>query len=407
MTTLLTLTESLYPQGGGAELATYLLLKHLVAEGFRVQIVVSKYFHRTKKLLEGMNVICRPSQISENDINKWSNMVNANLLLHRSIGKIIRLSDVIYVPRWYSGILLGKALHKPVIVHLHDYLPACPLATLYNLSEKAPCKESCVRNLAMNSMPCILAHKRHHERGIVKPLISGALNLSFGRLRSLITSLGDALVFVSNYQMNRTLELLPNLREKSYVIPNMIPRLPHLKIGEDFGYFGGYDVLKGFRVLHTALKELSSFGYTFRIHLAKMQNSENPIRKRLRKFQILEYGHLSKVEYEEVQKLLRTVIIPSIIEEPSPYVAIESLLYGRILIAPKCGGISEIAGSSPGVFYFQPGDYRELAKAMLHTASLSYDEAFEMGLNNRQAVLQRIDNRQVGRQFIRIIENLL
>ena len=73
---------------------------------------------------------------------KYSILRRFDVLLSRYLGKLIAWADVVYIPRfWFSAILLAKKRRKPVIVHLHDFIPICPLASLYYMPEGELCRK--------------------------------------------------------------------------------------------------------------------------------------------------------------------------------------------------------------------------------------------------------------------------
>jgi len=161
MLNILILSELFYPHGGGAELATYLYAK-LLSEAKTNVVVVTNRFEGESEFSDknGFKVYRFPLFVKAENV-KYSILKLVNVLFSSFMRKLIKWADVVYVPRfWFSAIPLAKAYKKPVIVHLHDYIPIYPLATFYNFKEDRVCDRTC-------SMDCIYRGERR-KRGLLK-----------------------------------------------------------------------------------------------------------------------------------------------------------------------------------------------------------------------------------------------
>jgi len=67
-------------------------------------------------------------------------------------------------------------------------------------------------------------------------------------------------------------------------------------------------------------------------------------------------------ELNDLIKRAKAVIIPSVWLENMPFVLLESLALGKVVIASKIGGMPEIIDDTKNGFLFAPGDDRDLAK---------------------------------------------
>src|SRR5208283_3656281 len=99
-------------------------------------------------------------------------------LFSSSLNKMIAWADVVYVPRfWFSAIPLAKAHKKPVVTHLHDYIPICPLATTFDSSTGMPCRG----NRIICSPKCSYSYEKSTtNRSLKEMLASVTLNSTCG-----------------------------------------------------------------------------------------------------------------------------------------------------------------------------------------------------------------------------------
>lgn len=153
----------LYPHYGGAEYATYLWAKSLSDAGINVVIVSNLHPQESQISRKGRLIIQRVPLFSPEESPKYSMLKRVDILLSDFMNKLMKWADIVYFPRfWYSAILLAKAHGKPVILHLHDYLPVCPLATNYNQSKAVICKHKS----SIFCPSCIYAFEKGQKRNM-------------------------------------------------------------------------------------------------------------------------------------------------------------------------------------------------------------------------------------------------
>ena len=114
---VLVLSELWYPQGGGAELATHLVIDALQKEGFKVIVLTGSEQHDRPI---GVRYVPIPllKALSKNS------SLEKSLLGRDVLASLIKEADVVYVPRLANPVIpLAKELGKKAIVHLHDYQP--------------------------------------------------------------------------------------------------------------------------------------------------------------------------------------------------------------------------------------------------------------------------------------------
>ena len=135
------LSEIFYPHGGGAELATYLYAKLLSkTPGFKVTVVTNQFSGEPAFSEDEGFAVYRLSSLLGGESIKYSVLQRVDVLLTTFMRKLIKSSDVVYIPRfWFSAIPLAKSFGKSVITHLHDYIPICPLAVRYDSTNNTVC----------------------------------------------------------------------------------------------------------------------------------------------------------------------------------------------------------------------------------------------------------------------------
>lgn len=233
------------------------------------------------------------------------------------------------------------------------------------------------------------------------------MNEFIGKFYSKIGTLADVLVFVSQAQMDLAISVNPSIKEKSVLIYNPIPDVPLIP-AKEFGcaYFGGKNFIKGYSVLLKALNCVHS-SQKLKTYLTMTCNKET----------VSELGNgvslnflpkLPKVGLDRLMQDLSIVIIPSIWPEPAPYSLIESMLHGKIIVASNIGGIPEIVGKpSLSAQLIKPDDPFDLAKHLESLLALKVDEANELGLKNREQILQKFNNDNAVSAFIDVVDKLL
>ena len=388
---VLVLSETLWPEGSGGELATYLYAKLLIQEGLDVKIVVqsiSSYFKTWNEL-------------SIHNIPALGSGKYAGVPMPKRLKELLRWSEVVYFTSLFHLIPLAKHVYKkPAIVHLHSYFPACPIGSLYNLKENSVCepdRRDCTR--------CIWCYERGHLRSSKQALASILLNSIVGKYFHSFLKLADALIFVSKAQKDLFLKHTSNFFIPSHVIYNPLPELPYTPLqGDNLGYFGGLSPLKGFYIL---LKAWSKVHHKHQAKIYATKMGELASLESLKKIGILSYGRLDENSYEDVYRKIKAVIFPSIWQEPLPYVVSETLLRGKLLVASRVGGVPEIVEGLRGVLMVEPKDINSLVDALEHVLSMDRSEAVELGLKNREDILRKFDNSRTVNELIRVFEKVM
>ena len=180
---------------------------------------------------------------------KYPLLIRSHVLLSSFFRKSLDWADVVYVPRfWYSVIPVAKAHGKPVVTHLHDYVPICSLATRYDLSRNENCMS---HNQCRPS--CVIAHENSFGRSVRRKYASALLNFGIWPYVGRLILLSDVIVCVSKAQREILAAQMPSLSQKCRVIYNPLPEVSDTPLGgKDLAYFGGPGPLKGYNVLTQA-----------------------------------------------------------------------------------------------------------------------------------------------------------
>jgi glycosyltransferase involved in cell wall biosynthesis len=394
---ILALTELQYPHGSGAELATSLWIKCLAESGFQVRVITSIFPGEPERSSSGTLEIFRLPLVGSSHQKYWL-LGRSSMLFSSFFRKSLEWADLVYIPRlWYSAIPFAKGHGKPVVTHLHDYIPICSLATRYDLSRN----EDCIDRTHCRPS-CIIAHERAKGSSFLQTYASTLLNYGLWPHVGRSILLSDAIVCISEAQQKILTTSMPSLLQKSRLIHNLLPEVSATAIGgKDLGYFGGPQPLKGYKVLTRAMGHTKT---PLRVHATSFERKtsvELPNGSRL-----LLYGRLPEPEYEEIYWTLRTVIVPSIWAEPLPYVVSEAILRGRLVIASNIGGIPEQTAHCPGAFLVPPNDYLKLSELIEFVSELDKESASDLALKNSEVFLKRFDNSRNVERFVGLLQEL-
>ena len=116
------------------------------------------------------------------------------------------------------------------------------------------------------------------------------------------------------------------------------------------------------------------------------------------------YPWLPLLEFEQMYKRIRAVIVPSIWAEPLPYVVSEAILRGRLVIASAVGGIIEQADRCPGVFLVPSGDYHRLAGLMEFVNGLDREAVSDLVRRDTAIFTRRFNNQRIVEQFVNLLQ---
>jgi glycosyltransferase involved in cell wall biosynthesis len=257
MPSILVVTERYWPDGGGGELATFLII-NILRKKFNVVVVTGT---RNASKASGVEYICEPLLSKREKPMLWMNTLR--LINNQRFQKLLDESDIVYTPRFAFPIVpFAKKLGKKVVVHLHDYIPISYTATVL-----APYEERKHRivldNIALECMKSI------------KHCVGVSLLWWLPKLARKRISQADKIICISRRQAEIVTDQAPELRDKIEVVYNPLPPeiiniTPRKELDDipTFLYVDGDSYVKGFHILLQALSKLGKQGVKARFILA-------------------------------------------------------------------------------------------------------------------------------------------
>jgi glycosyltransferase involved in cell wall biosynthesis len=217
-------------------------------------------------------------------------------------------------------------------------------------------------------------------------------------------------ICVSQKQAEIISNRAPELAHKIKVVYNPLPETPPLEekfVNPTFTYAGGGSYVKGFHVLMRAavntMKWRSSTSFLLigvfkRGHELLVRELNNTFRGR--------FKLLGRLPHEDALRLYSksyAVLVPSICEEPLPYIVMEAMAMGTLPIASRVGGIPEIVGGTPAEkMLFEVGDDDDFVDKMESVLAMSNKQIIDIGFSLREAVLKKFNPEVVKRELIKV-----
>jgi len=389
---ILVVSRYTWPEGGGAELATWYYLREM-SKYFKITLI-SGTRNPSRDLLSRVNYVLLPGLNNSGfKLKDWIILTKYKDLLSR----LIRAHDLVYIPskNMYPAALLAKSIDpkKPVVIHVHDYQPITYTAA------KFPGIEPGIKT--------DITYERL-EHSMLKSVIVGYLSI-INTVNKLAVKYADLLIFVSKRQADYVMSIMPELRGKGVVIYN-----PPLPIGggskrfsdEPTGMFmGGSSKTKGFTLLIGSLIRALRDGVKVRVLVT------NYILNGIKLPSWLDgiIKVLGRIGHDELlSKLGETwfTVHPSIYEEPLPYSLLEGLFTHNLVIASRVGGIPEILSGTPmESFLFDPLSIDEFTEKIERSVSLDPGTIYDLSEKSMKIVSDRLV--QSSSRFIPIISDLV
>jgi len=341
MSSILVVSEIFYPEGGGAEKATYLILRYLAQHNFKITVVTGT---ENPIKIPGVKYYITSYLKPSNRPIRWT--LTRMLATNPYFIRLLKEHDILYIPlAAYPLISLAKKRGLRVIVHLHNYMPVRYSSVKYFF-------EPDVINI-LDEFKLAIFHERWAHGSIIRTLLS-PLSYTIYLLNKKQIREADKIICVSRRQAEILARNDPYLLNKIEVIYN--PISPELlndnitkKLNETptFLYIGGDSFIKGFHILLQALRYLgkSRIRAKFIFTGTYNQQSVGILKSIGDKYDSFDIQLIGKVKDKEILKLHRetwALLFPSIAEEPLPYAVAEAMALGTIPIASKAGGIPEI-----------------------------------------------------------------
>ncbi len=374
MTAILTVSELFWPKGGGAELATYLTLQILAEHGFSVTVVTGT---KNPAKIPGVKYYITSTLRSVNRLTRWTLMeVFSTTAFFK---RLLKSHDVLYIPQAaYPLIPVAKKMNRRVIVHLHNYMPIRYTGVKYFF-------EPDVVDHAYE-IKLALLHERHVQKSLLRTLLMPLSYLAYIKSKSWIAQ-ADKIICVSHRQAELIAKNMPQLRNKIDVIYNPPPPelantdLPLKKRLSDekvLLYLGGLSYIKGFHLILKAINKVSK-KYKVKLVMAKVYD------RRLPSHNYVVYSDLPHREVIHLYSEAYVLLFPSIVEEPLPYVLVESMLTGTVPVAARVGSVPEITKGTPAEHYtFTPGDVDDMVDKINALLAQPKERIIDVGLKLKE-----------------------
>jgi len=394
---VLVISERFWPEGSGGTLATYLITKLLATCNFKVMVITGTH---DPARVNGVDFIVDEAFRIPNKPARWLYFLTPTM--RRRYKDLMKRFDVIYIPFGYQLIPIAKELDKRVIVHLHDYQ-----AVAYNSTILPGHKKGLMQDVKAELNFELLEH------GSIKRAMAGSLFVPMTALCRNWVSKADVVICVSRRQAEIISDRAPELAHKIRVVYNPLPETPPLEekfVDPTFTFAGGGSYVKGFHVLMQALlsvlKRRKSVSFMFTGGFRGFRKRHVKLLERLSSSHIGNFRLLGHLPHEDALKLYsksHAVVVPSIWEEPLPYVVMETMAMGTLPIASRVGGIPEIVeGTYAEDMLFEVGNVEELVERMESVLAMSREQIKDVGFSLREAMLKRFDPKTIKRDLMRV-----
>jgi len=386
---ILVVSEIFWPEGGGAELATYLILRLLRDAGVEITVLTST---RNPSPIKGVKFYYTDLLKPGNRIERF--LYTSILAQKPWFKKLLKQHDTLYIPQMaYPLIPIAKQEGLKVVVHLHNYAPVRYHGVKYYFEPDNPS--------TWDEMGTGIFHEYHIHKSLLR---TAAMPISYlvYRLSKLMLEQADVIICVSKRQAEIVKQRIQHARVE--VVYNPPPPMPPLeKMPSETPtllYVGGDSYLKGFPI---ALWALSKLRHNYKAYIAGDVSAKwaKYINKLGGKVTLL-----GRIPYSDVLKLHAQVwalLFPSIAEEPLPYAVVEALMAGTIPVAFTVGGIPEIVeGTAAERFLCNPGDIGCFIQRLEVITTLTPSDIIEIGLKIRKSTLKKFNNELLRERIVKI-----
>jgi len=405
MSSILVVSEIFYPEGGGAEKATYLILRYLAQHNFKITVVTGT---KNPIKIPGVKYYITSYLKSSNRIIRW--MLTRLLATNSYFIRLIKEHDTLYIPlAAYPLIPVAKQRGLRVIVHLHNYMPVRYTSVKYFFEPDTVS--------VLDEFKLAVFHEYYAQESLLRTLLM-PLSFSAYLLNKRQIAEADKLICVSLRQAEIVVKSNPHLIDKVEVVYNPVP--PELLNHElrkeldnipTFLYVGGDSYIKGFHILLQILNKLGKHGIKARFILAGGYGSKSlgTLEQLSNKYRNLEIQILGRVKYGKLLELHRkawALLFLSIGEEPLPYAIVEASLLGTIPIASKAGGVEEILSNSIGEKYlFDLKDLKSVMRVLNIVVNSDPYDIINDSIKLRETLLLKFRNETLLDRLLKLFIN--
>ena len=287
-----------------------------------------------------------------------------------------------------SILIAAKDKKIPIIMTLHDYKLICPNYLLFTHGQ--PC-ERCVKGSAWNCLKynCYYSYPRSFLAALETYINNRGLHIYRDNVNLFISP--------SEYLKQKMIEGgYP--ADKITVLVNPAPSYLPQPDGQNLLYFGRLSTEKGVDVLIRALQLTDE-----KLDIAGHGDDEDKLKTLVKELglenRVTFHGYLGGELLEKFKREAKAVILPSVWAENMSLVLLESLAYGKIIIASDSGGTPELITDDQTGFLFKPGDVNELAEKINYLKKIS--------ISQRQTMAEAIKKKIVPLELSRHLDKLV
>ena len=286
--------------------------------------------------------------------------------------------DIAHIHLLFNGLSVSilpilKKYKIPVVMSVHDYRLVYPAYTFTdgkgNFCER--CKDK-------HFYHCIT--HRCSNKSLINSFMLSMDSYFRKHFYSPINYI-DRFIFVSQFSMNKHLQVESQFKGKCNYLYNFTPSLPDLKThrGDYMFFFGRISKEKGLFTLLKAIEKCPDI----KLKLA----GTGPLLDRLKSQCPPNAEFLGFKQGEELRELIHNaafVVVPSECYENNPMTIIESYMIGTPVIGSDLGGIPELIPQNVTGYTFTPKSVNSLITALRQALSLSDSAYEEMTINAKR-----------------------
>jgi glycosyltransferase involved in cell wall biosynthesis len=397
---ILLFSKLFWPEGGGGELATYLIARSILSKHFDVTIVSGTRRPEPDVLKTARYVHWSTLESMFKPVEWFKLVANTN-----HIRGLIEGADVVYITSHtlIPLAIIAKTLKPSVKVVLHAHNYQLLTFTSVVLAGKGP-------DVATDIMV------EYGEHGSLLRAILAGLGRYVNIVNRIALNYVDKVICVSRRQCEILVEHIPELKGRTTVIYNPPPPLPGIDRNLDeeptLVYAGGGSYVKGY---HLALKALTRIAARLKcriymIHVKEVGNAKRIVESISQSLngRLISLDRMPHKEYLALLRRTWGLLFPSIAEEPLPYAIVESMLTETIPVASKVGGVPEMVEGTPAEEYmFTPGDVGELLDRVEKLVSQPRGAIVDTGMKLREHALRLFNMEEITGVFVNLFESLV
>ncbi|MCM2325654.1 MAG: glycosyltransferase family 4 protein, partial [Candidatus Woesearchaeota archaeon] len=396
------ISEFFPPLGkGGGEISASLLARELAKRKIDVQVLTSFEKFKKDETIEGVKIFRR---IKSGKPNSLIGNIRRAFEFEKSL--LIELEkldtqedyDIIHCMNTNSISAVKSKLKKKYVMHVNGPVPFCPKGTLMHKDAKI-CHKECTRKTYLD---CYM-HSKIFGKMELNPVVKfNPLTIYFARKRyedhQRLMREFDFFMPISSFMKAKLLEM--NLEDgKIDVIYNV---LDHEKFkmtkGNGVLYIGEYTKAKGAHIAFEALngEELNADFY-----------GEGNLKEYLLKNAKKNIKIHDRADYKDVPRIIgehEIIVFPSLVGEAFGRAALEAAISGKIVIASRIGGITDIIEDKITGFLVEPGNAMQIRTLI---RKISKKQVTLNTERSRKILIDRFSNEKNISKVIDIYRRLL